>query len=63
MRFREAKEAGLDHLPALYVAATHLNQHKLHFADSIDLNKKTVKSTLGRIDVHWSRFCLLTAVA
>ena len=40
MRFREAKEAGLDHLPASYLGAKHLNQRKLHFTNGIDLRGK-----------------------
>ena len=40
MRFREAKEAGLDHLPALYVGAKHLNLRKLHLTNCRDLRGK-----------------------
>ena len=41
MRFREAKEAGLDHLPALYVGEKHLNLRKLYFTNGIDLREET----------------------
>ena len=62
MRFREAKEAGLDHLPASYVGAKHLNQRKPHFINGIDLREKKLDSDIqitnhfGRIEVHLSRF-------
>ena len=49
MRFREAKEAGLDHLAASYVGTKYLNQHNLHFTNGIDLKKKQTASSTGRL--------------